>query len=478
MARDKGTKRVSELQTDFNPSTITVGKMMDIFKALKISETFSAFDYIKESGYSFKLVMSLLIIMVVMAKKTVYASLPELREHGITAGKDVFYRLKNNSKICWRLILWHIAMRFIQITESDKLSIEKDKPHYLIFDDTTLEKTGKKIEKIGKVHDHVDQKFVLGFKALIMLYWDGKSAIPLDFSLHSEKGSRDSHPYGMSKKELRKQFTKKRVKEAETHQRIEELDSSKIWMVLKMFISAVSRCLQVDYVLVDSWFTCEALIKAVITQGSHLIGMYKIATTKFLYKGKSMNFKQINGRIVDVKYCRTMKLYYKRADVMYGDIPVTLFFSRKGTQGDWKVFLTTDTNLSFKKLVEHYQVRWTIEVFIKEAKGLLNLGGCQSSNFDAQIADTTIVMITHILLSLRFRYEHYESKGALFRDMNADFLRMTLDKRLMKLFIEVVRVVADILNVDADDLFKRVLNKPEAEDLLILFGKNVLNETG
>jgi len=78
MAREKGTKRVSELQTVFNPSTITVVKMMDIFKALKISETFSAFDYIKECGYSFKLVLSLLIIMVVMAKKTVYASLAGL----------------------------------------------------------------------------------------------------------------------------------------------------------------------------------------------------------------------------------------------------------------------------------------------------------------------------------------------------------------------------------------------------------------
>ena len=87
-------------------------------------------------------------------------------------------------------------------------------------------------------------------------------------------------------------------------------------------------------------------------------------------------------------------------------------------------------------------------------------------------------MITHILLSLRFRYEHYESKGALFRAMNADFLQMTLDKRLMKLFIEVVRVVADIFNVDVDDLFKRVLNKPEAEDLLFRFGENLLNETG
>jgi hypothetical protein len=392
--------------------------------------------------------------------------LPDLREHGITAGKDVFYRLKNNSKICWRLILWHIAMRFIHITESENHPGDKLSPHYLIFDDTTLEKTGKKIECIGKVYDHVDHQFVLGFKALIMLYWDGKSSIPLDFSLHSEKGNRETHPYGMSRKDLRKQYRKKRVKESETRRRMEELDDSKIWMMLKMFFSAVSRSLHIDYVLVDSWFTCDALIKAVTQHGVHLIGMYKLAATKFLYRGKTLNFKQINSRIADVKYCRTMKLYYKRADVMYGDVPITLFFSRKGTQGDWKVLLTTDTRLSFKKLVEHYQVRWTIEVFIKEAKGLLNLGGCQLSDFDAQIADTTIVMITYILLSLRLRFENYESKGALFRAMNADCLRLTLDKRLWKLFMEVMRVFAEIFDMDVDDLIKKVLNKPEAERAL------------
>jgi len=119
-------------------------------------------------------------------------------------------------------------------------------------------------------------------------------------------------------------------------------------------------------------------------------------------------------------YFRTLltKYYYKRADVMYGETPLTLFFSRQGTAGKWKVFLTTDTSLSFKRLVELYQIRWIIEVYNKEAKGLLNLGGCQSSNFDAQVADTTISMITYILLSFRFRYENYESKGALYRSMN------------------------------------------------------------
>jgi len=131
-----------------------------------------------------------------------------------------------------------------------------------------------------------------------------------------------------------------------------------------------------------------------------------------------------------------MNLYYKTARVVYNGMPVTLFFSRIGTKGDWKVILTTDTKLSFIQLIEIYLIRWSIEVFFKEAKQLLNLGGCQSSTFDAQIADTTITMIAYILLTLRFRYDNYESMGALFRGMNAEILQKTIDVRLWELFVE------------------------------------------
>jgi len=194
--------------------------------------------------------------------------------------------------------------------------------------------------------------------------------------------------------------------------------------------------------------------------------MYKIAKTKFTYGGKLLTYSEINNRISKPKRCRSLKFHYKRADVMYGDIKLTLFFSRQGKRGDWKVFLTTDTSLTFIKMIEHYRVRWTIEVFNKEAKGLLNLGGCQSSNFDAQIADATLSMIAYILLSFRFRYEHYESKGALYRSMNAELLRMTLDRRLWELFLETIRIIAEVFDVDADDLMKRVLTNPQAEQLL------------
>jgi len=476
MLRNKSTKNAEEIKTDFNPLRFDIEKITGIFKALKLTESLSEFNYLKQSGYSIKVVLSLLLFMAVTENKTVLSSLSNLYGYGITTGKDVFYRLKNNERVCWRRILWHIAMKFVRTTESTGLQDESAKPHYLIFDDTTVEKSGKKIEFLGRVWDHVKQRSVLGFKILVMLYWDGKSSIPLDFSLHREKGKRETHPYGMNKKDLRRQYSKKRVKESESNNRIKELDTKKTTMMLKMFYSAVYRCLKIDYVLVDSWFTCESLIQAVVSQGIHLIGMYKIAKTKFLYRGKRLTYSEINNRISKSKRCRSLRFHYKRADVLYGDIRLTLFFSRQGKRGDWKVFLTTDTNLGFIRLIEHYQVRWTIEVFNKEAKGLLNLGGCQSSNFDAQIADTTISMIAYILLSFRFRYEHYESKGALYRSMNNECLRMTLDRRLWELFLETIHIIAHVLDIYADDLLKRMLTNPETEQLLNLFFENRLKE--
>jgi len=313
---------------------------------------------------------------------------------------------------------------------------------------------------------------------LVMLYWDGKSSVPLDFSFHSEKGKKETKPYGMSRKEIRRQYSKKRIKDAESCKRIKELDTDKITMMLRMFYSAVYHCLKINYVLVDSWFTCEALINAVVGEGLHLIGMYKIAKTKFVYRGQELTYSEINSRISKPIRCRSLRYYYKRADVMLGDTKLTLFFSRHGKNGKWKVLLTTDTSLSFIKLIELYQIRWTIEVFNKEAKGLLNLGGCQSSNFDAQIADTTISMIAYILLSFRYRYEHYESKGALYRSMNAEYLRMTLERRLWGLFLETIQVIAQAWKIDADDLLMTVLTSPEAEQQLERFLGNELKETG
>ena len=74
-------------------------------------------------------------------------------------------------------------------------------------------------------------------------------------------------------------------------------------------------------------------------------------------------------------------------------------------------------------------------------------GGCQSNNFDAQIAETTISMIAYLLLTLRYRYEHYESMGVLYRSMDADEL---LEKMLTNQKAEGM-ISALLINLAIDD---------------------------
>jgi hypothetical protein len=263
MLQDKDIKKIQELKADFTPSRVSADDIFSRFKALKLSECFSEFNFFKRRGYDFKMVLAVLVSMVVSPDKTVNSYLTSPTGEGSFMGKDVFYRLKNSPVICWRMIMWHLVHRFLKVTSQDR-DVDDSSSRYLIFDDTTLPKTGKRMEKIGRVWDHVTNSYVLGFKLLVMMYWDGKSAIPLDFSLHREKGKKEERPFGMTRKELKRQYSCKRIKDSYTAKRVEELDTNKIQMVLRMFFTAIYRSLRVDYVLVDSWFTCDALIGAAV----------------------------------------------------------------------------------------------------------------------------------------------------------------------------------------------------------------------
>jgi hypothetical protein len=465
MPQDKVTNKNSELQNNFSSDQLQSSTISQTLKSLKLSANFSDFNYLKEQGYTFNLVLSFLIWMTIHSKKTVNSSLSDLSDNGVNLGKDVYYRFKNSEKICWRRILWYIVAKFLlqtrvkSVKTSEKTA--KSKSRCLIFDDTLIEKTGRKIENIGRVYDHVTNRMVLGFRLLVGLYFDGKSTVPVDFSLVREKGKREEKPFGMSKKELRRQFSKKRIKDSEGIKRVNELYISKITLSIEIFLRTILYGILVDYVLCDSWFTCLELLAVVRQKGSHLIGMYKIVTTKFGYCGKQLSYKQILHLAGKEKRCKTMKLYYKTARVKYAGMPVTLFFSKIGSNGDWKVILTTNTELSFLQTVEIYQIRWSIEVFFKETKQLLNLGGCQSSTFDAQIADTTITMIAYILLAFRFRYDNYETMGGLFRAISAETMKKTLDIRLWEMFIDLVKAVCQLIEKDFDDVMELIMRKPE-----------------
>ncbi|MGB5988379.1 MAG: transposase [Marinifilaceae bacterium] len=161
--------------------------------------------------------------------------------------------------------------------------------------------------------------------------------------------------------------------------------------------------------IMDSWFTSLSFIKDIRNikkQNIHIIGYRSI----FNYNDRQMNTKDICSSLSKWKRCRRLKLQYKTAVVELDEEKYILHYSRFNNQNKYRVFLSTDCRLSFIKTIKIYQNRWTIEVFFKEAKQLLNLGTCQANDFDANIPNITIVMIQYIIMSIRHRVDTYETK--------------------------------------------------------------------
>ena len=133
-----------------------------------------------------------------------------------------------------------------------------------------------------------------------------------------------------------------------------------------------------------------------------------------------------------------------------------MFFCKTTHRGNWNVLLTTNNDLEFEEAYRIYSIRWTIEVFFKEAKNYLRLGKSQSQDFDAQIADTTIVMIQYNILSLAKRFLEYESLGELFKQAGIETLELTIVEKIWGYLLELLKLIADIFEIDMEQILDKI----------------------
>jgi hypothetical protein len=434
--------------------------------AFKIGRFLDLFQTAKKRGWQ----VSILIVSLLLFRlkgKTIYSGhrsisiLPKIDD-------NTFYRLMNNCMMNWRGLLYRFAKEFKRNVEEK--GDPTSRPKCFVIDDTDLNKTGKTFEFMGRIFNHVTKEHLLGFKLLLLGYWDGKNLISTDFSLHREKGSKGT--YGISKKEAKRRFAKKRDLKSNGAKRVKELDIAKTQNCISMIKRAIRHGFNVDYVLMDSWFVNDTIIagiKSIKNSRLHVLGMCKLDTRKYTLNGKSLNARKLiatrarkNGH-----YSRKHKSQYISLVVDYKGNPVRLFFVKYKNSKNWTLLLTTDLTLSFVQTLELYQIRWTIEVLFKECKQYLGLGKSQNTDFDGQIADATLVLITHTILTLNKRFQDYETTGAIYRQVQQDLLELTLYERLLRILAKVVLVFADIFGIDINDGMEKMINNENIPQQLI-----------
>jgi len=463
-------QNISEMKELFAVSAKGSEMLIDVCGRFFTKNITRQLTFVKSKGFKASEIILVLLHLPFLGVATVRGLIKSGCARLSEAEKDVYYRLKNNPAINWRSLLMSFAKRF------NKLSVEhgeasQDAIKCFIIDDSDYHKTGKKIEFIGKIFDHVSHRWVLGFKLLTLGFWDGASFNPLDFSLHNEKGKNKKQPYGLKKSELKKRFSKERPADSAGAKRARELSEKKNENAIKMIKRAVKNGFLADYVLADSWFISQFFIvsiRKIKENAMHVLGMCKMDKRKYVYCGQEVTAKQLLSMFKKrKKRSRKINASYIELEVKYKGTPVKLFFSRYSHRGKWHLLLTTDLNLNFNKAIEIYGKRWSIEVFFKDCKQYLNLGKCQANDFDAQIADTTISMMQYIALNLKRRFQAYESIGELFREQKSILLESTIVERLWGLFLALLRKIVELFEIDIEHILQKFFTQADFEQKIV-----------
>lgn len=229
--------------------------IVDVMKTFNLKTYCHRVGFKKQDGYSASQIIVLILTMPFLMVKSVGAFYKS-NHQGITPmKKDTIYRLKNNEKMPWRSLLLAIAQQFQRLVNPNRELASKSA---FILDDTTHAKTGRRIEQISMVFDHVAgrQGIKLGFKNLTLGLFDGKIFSPLDFTLQAEKPLKKT-------RHRKEQYKKSRDPRSCGAKRLRECKVSKIKNGLDMLKRALKKGFRAKYVLVDSWFSSHEFLKTV-----------------------------------------------------------------------------------------------------------------------------------------------------------------------------------------------------------------------
>lgn len=190
MQHTKITDNLGEFQKFLDSDNKTGLCLEDTIRFFDVRRIFGQFDTIKQSGIMVSKIMTTLLVMLFYRSRSIHSYFS--RQYGQQiekeGSKNPYYDMLGNECVPWRVILYLFAKRYLHLA-SRLADHGKQKIRALIFDDSPLEKTGRKIEGVSKIHDHVTGRYILGFKLLVSGYWDGNSFVPIDFSLHRERGT-------------------------------------------------------------------------------------------------------------------------------------------------------------------------------------------------------------------------------------------------------------------------------------------------
>lgn len=270
-------------------------------------------------------------------------------------------------------------------------------PIFFSIDDTLISKSCKrdKIQGLSKQFSHVTGKYEWAHPLVSMQVKAGKLSLPLDFKIYTSKEfCTQQKTQFFSKNELALQLME--------HMQFNEMNPT--------------------YLLMDRWYSSANLVMSALAKGIHTITPLK--SNRIIYpdgigiqiKAFAESIDQKNLNLVTVK---GNDYYTFRYEGQLKNIPNALvlisYKVKNGKLLDPMYILTTDIELSSKKIIEYYLNRWDIEVSFRYQKESLGLDHCQMRSLKGLKRFWILIYLSHNYLVLKLLKAQESTLGRVLR---------------------------------------------------------------
>lgn len=413
-----------------NQNENTQSKFSYAIKELKIGKLLRKSNITKNCGVPAFEVFQFLLLLVFQGKNLFRFLNSKHKDQAVS--KNTYYRFLNEKSYNWKKFLMLLAVKVTSIFDT---LTRPERVKVLVLDDSVIKRNrSRTVELLARVYDHVEHKFQKGFTLLTLGWSDGYSFIPVAFNMLSSANKRNRYREMSGNIDHRSNAYKTR----------QESVMAKTDAAVLLIQRTLAAGIKADYVLMDTWFTTEPMIKAILKEGLDVIGMVKQLKQRYIYNGKAYTLPQLKkfvcfegARNIFGSLCVTTK----------SGIPVKIVFVRnRNKKSECLYLLSTDCSLSDAEIIRIYGNRWSIECFFKATKSFLKLGTeFQSRSYDAMVSHTTIVFTRYIILEwIRRNQNDQKTYGELFYMFCDDIQDMDLTNALRSLMALFVNMATDI----------------------------------
>ena len=257
----------------------------------------------------------------------------------------------------------------------------------IIFDDTLIEKSGKKIPGAGKLYDHNTGSYVHAQNIVTSHYADWRKNYPISFRQYFKEDSKEAREYGFK---------------------------TKIQLAMELVDDAESRSVSAGTYVADSWFLCKDLLDHIEGYGKDWLMAAK-NDLLVRVKGEWMQLKDYITAVPPEQYRKAKagdKSYWVHTRTLFlkclgRKVKVAVSYDNEELEGDPKFLITNKLRWERNHILRTYTLRHPIDAFYRDAKQHLGLEGCQLRTIEGVHRHWTLVFTAYSIL------KHHVVKSSL-----------------------------------------------------------------